>query len=82
MLAKNRGALPATIAAALTLALIAVLPASAASRARPADCPQKFLALWLWNRDEAMAHMPKRPCLLQGEHDQYVCDPNGCAAAR
>ena len=65
-------------AIALTLALMAALPATAATHARPADCTQKFLALWLWDRDTALANMPKRPCILYGEHDQYVCDRNGC----
>lgn len=47
---------------------------------RPTDCPQKFLAQWLWNRQAALADMPKRPCLLHGEHDMYVCDQAGCMA--
>ena len=62
--------------------LLATLPASAdgASGLALRDCSQKFLANWLWNRQAALAMLPKQPCILYGEHGQYVCDQNGCTA--
>jgi hypothetical protein len=57
--------------------LLTALPASAQTPNVP-DCSQKFLALWLWSRDEAIKQLPKRPCRLYGETGQYICDKGGC----
>ena len=62
--------------------LIAVPLAPGLAGPTPKDCSQKFLANWLWNRQAAMAMLPKQPCLLYGEHDQYICDQNGCTARK
>lgn len=60
--------------------LIAALPANADAEQILRDCSQKFLATWLWNRQAALAMPPKHPCVLYGEHDQYICDQKGCVA--
>lgn len=54
-----------------------ICPAVAQVRNVP-DCSQKFLAMWLWNREEALKQMPKQPCRLYGETGQYICDRDGC----
>ena len=59
-------------------AVLAPLTAMATERKLPAPCSQKFLATWLWNRDEAMKNLPKKACLMYGETGQYVCDKKGC----
>jgi hypothetical protein len=59
---------------------LAALQAPAYAEQKPGDCSQKLLANWLWNRQAAMAMLPKQPCILYGEHNQYICDQNGCTA--
>ena len=73
-------ALAWTFVLALITSTAATANAAPETPQRPSDCPQRFLALWLWNRQAALADMPKQPCLLYGEHDRYVCDQNGCTA--
>lgn len=51
-----------------------------ASEPKFPDCPQKFLASWLWDRETALAHLPVKACILYGEHDRYICDRSGCQA--
>ena len=69
------------IAKSCVLALIPLALATTGMAGQaPPDCSQKFLATWLWNRPAALAMLPKRPCLLHGEHDQYICDRSGCVA--
>jgi hypothetical protein len=61
---------------------VSMYPTTAKSETlhNPPDCPQKLLAEWLWDRDAALADMPKQACLLYGEHDQYICTKSGCSA--
>lgn len=48
---------------------------------RPPECSQAFLRMWDADRQTALKHLPRSPCLMQGEHDVYVCNQSGCTAA-